>query len=145
VPPEPGCPSPVDPMAVPDVTVSVGDGPAIVATPGASTLVTCSTSSASDTVGTEPPNGLSAQLGDSFRLSLPAGWQLLHWEGFDRPAAGEGGNIWPGAETPDRPGQIDVPVPFRPGDSVAGYTLWVISADGLVVGQLEVSFRVTID
>jgi hypothetical protein len=146
VPPAPGCPSPVDEVTVPDVTVAVGDGPAIVATPGASTLVTCSMTMASDTVGGgEPPDGLSAHAGDLLRLSLPAGWQMLHWEGFDRPAAGEGGNIWPGADTPDRPGQIDVPVPIRSGDSLAGYTLWVISVDGRVVGQLEVSVRVTID
>lgn len=144
-PPAPGCPSPVDPLTVPDVTVSVGDGPSVVATRGASTLVTCSTTMASDTVGSEPPDGLSAHPGDSLRLSLPAGWQMLHWEGFDRPEAGDGGNIWPGVETPERPGQVDVPVPFRSGDSIASYTLWVISADGRVVGQLEVSVRVTID
>ncbi len=72
------------------------------------------------------------------------GWHLLHWSGFDHPAAGDGGNIWTGADTPERPRQIEVPVPVRSGDSIASYTLWVISADGRVVGQLEISFAVTI-
>jgi hypothetical protein len=130
---------------MPEVTVSAGDGPAIVATAGPSTLVTCSTTSAFETVSSEPPLGLMAHAGDSIRLSLPAGWHLLHWEGFDRPAVGEGGNVGPEADTPERPRQIDVPVPRRSGDSIASYTLWVISADGRVVGQLEISFRVTID
>jgi hypothetical protein len=143
-PPAPGCPSPVDPLTVPEVTVSVGAGPAIVATAGPSTLVTCTMTSASDTISSEPPNGLSAHAGDVLRLSLPAGWQLLHWEGSDRPAVGEGANVWPGADTPQRPRQIDVPVPVRDGESIVGYTLWVISADGRVVGQLEITIGVTI-
>jgi hypothetical protein len=129
---------------MPEVTVSVGAGPAIVATAGPSTLVTCSTTSAFETVSSEPPPGLSAQAGDVLRLSLPLGWQLLHWQGFDHPAVGDGGNIWNGADTPERPRQIDVPVPVRSGDSIAGYTLWVISVDGRVVGQLEITFTVTI-
>jgi len=129
---------------MPQVTVSVGDGPAIVATAGPSTLVTCSTTSAFETVSSEPPLGLMAHADDSLRLSLPAGWQLLHWEGFDRPTLGEAGNVWTRADTPERPRQIDVPVPGRPGDSIAGYTLWVISADARVVGQLEISVVVTI-
>lgn len=143
-PPAPGCPSPVDEVTVPEVTVSVGDGPAIVAMAGPSTLVTCSTTSASDTISSDPPPGVSAHAGDVLRLSLPLGWHLLHWSGFDRPAVGDGGNVWTGADTPERPRQIDVPVPLRSGDSIAGYTLWVISADGRVVGQLEISVMVTI-
>lgn len=143
-PPAPGCPSPVDEVTMPEVTVSVGGGPAIVATAGPSTLVTCSTTSAFETISSEPPLGLMAHAGDSLRLSLPAGWHLLHWSGFDRPTLGEGGNVRPGADTPGRPQQIDVPVPGRSGDSIASYTLWVISADGRVVGQLEISVVVTI-
>ena len=129
---------------MPEVTVSVGDGPAIVAMAGPSTLETCSTSSAFDTVSSEPLPGLSAHAGDVLRLSLPPGWHLLHWSGFDRPAAGDGGNVWTGADTSERPRQIDLPVPVRSGDSIASYTLWVVSADGRVVGRLEISFAVTI-
>lgn len=129
---------------MPDVTVSVGGGPAIVAMRGPSTLMTCTTISASDTVSSEPPDRLAAHPGDVLRLAVPAGWQILHWEGFDRASVGEGANVWPGADTPARPGHVDVPVPDREGESIAGYTLWVIRVDGRVVGQLEVSLRVTI-
>ena len=101
-------------------------------------------SSAQDVISSEPPNGIAAHPGDMLSLSLPAGWRFLHWEGFDRPAVGEGGNLWPGVDTPDRPGRIGVPVPARNGDSIAGYTLWVITNDGRVVGQVEIVIRVTI-
>ena len=144
VPPAPGCPSPAGPVAPPDVLVSVGDGPGILATHGSSTLVTCTMSSASDVVSSEPPAGIAAAPGDLLSLSLPAGWRFLHWEGFDRPAAGEGGNVWPGVDTPDRPARIEVPVPARKGDSIAGYTLWVIRDDGRVVGQVDIVVQVTI-
>ena len=143
-PPAPGCPSPAGPVAPPDVLVSVGDGPGILATHGSSTLVTCTMSSASDVVSSEPPAGIAAAPGDLLSLSLPAGWRFLRWDGFDRPAAGEGGNVWPGVETPDRPGRIEVPVPARNGDSIAGYTLWVIRDDGRVVGQVDIVIQVTI-
>ena len=144
VPPSPGCPSPAGQVAAPAVSVSVGDGPPIVALLGAATLMTCTTTSASDTVGDGQPNGLEAHPGDRLRLSLPVGWQFLHWEGFDGPSVGEGGNVWPGVDTPERPVQIDLPTPNRTGESLAWYTLWVISADGRVVGQLEIRFLITI-
>jgi hypothetical protein len=143
-PPAPACPSPVDEVTMPEVMASVGRAPAIVATAGPSTLVTCSTTSAFETVSSDPPVGLMAQAGDTLSLTLPAGWHLLHWSGFDRPMLGEGGNVWPGADTPDRPREIEVQVPDRSGDSIAGFTLWVISADGRVVGQLEISVVITI-
>ena len=143
-PPTPECPSPAGEVTAPDVLVSVGDGPGILATRGPSTLVTCTISSASDTVSSEPPAGIAATPGDKLILSLPAGWRFLHWEGFDRPAAGDGGNVWTGTDTPERPASIEVPVPARNGDSIAGYTLWVISNDGRVVGQIEITIQVTI-
>jgi hypothetical protein len=145
VPPAPVCPSPAGPVEPPDVLVSVGDGPGIIATRGPSTLLTCTISSASDVVSSEPPAGIAAAPGDLLTLSLPAGWRFLHWEGFDRPSGGEGGNVWPGVDTPDRPGRINVPVPARNGVSIAGYTLWVISDDGRVVGQVEIVIQVTIN
>jgi hypothetical protein len=144
VPPAPGCPSPAGPVAPPDVLVSVGDSPGILATYGSSTLETCTMSSASDVVSSEPPAGIAAAPGELLSLSLPAGWRFLHWEGFDRPADGEGGNVWPGVDTPDRPGRIEVPVPARSGVSIAGYTFWVISDDGRVVGQVDIVIQVTI-
>jgi hypothetical protein len=144
VPPAPGCPSPAGPVEPPDVLVSVGGGPGIVATRGSTTLATCTTSSASDVVSSEHPAGIAASPGDMLSLTLPAGWRFLHWEGFDRPADGEGGNVWPGVDTPDRPGRIEVPVPARNGDSIAGYTLWVIRDDGRVVGRVEIVIQVTI-
>jgi hypothetical protein len=142
--PAPLCPSPVGEVTMPEVVASVGRAPAIVATAGRSTLITCSTTSAFETVSSDPPLGLMAQTGDTLRLTLPAGWHLLHWSGFDRPMLGEGDNARTGAETPDRPRQIEVPVPDRSGDSIVGLTIWVISADGRVVGQLEVSVVLTI-
>jgi len=144
VPPAPGCPPPAGPVTAPDVLVSVGDGPGIVATRGPSTLVTCTMSSASDVISSEPPAGVAASSGDMLSLALQREWRFLHWEGFDRPAAGEGGNVWPGVDTPDRPARIEVPVPARNGDSIAGYTLWVIRDDGRVVGQIEIVIQVTI-
>jgi hypothetical protein len=144
VPPAPGCPSPAGPVEPPDVLASVGDRPGILATRGSTTLATCTTSSASDVVSSEPPAGITAAPDDLLSLSLPAEWRFLHWEGFDRPADGEGGNVWPGVETPDRPARIDVPVPARNGESIAGYTLWVIRDDGRVVGQIEIVIQVTI-
>ena len=129
---------------MPEVMATVGRAPAIVATAGPSTLVTCSTTSAFETVSSDPPLGLMAQAGDTLRVTLPAGWHMLHWSGFDRTTLGEGDNARTGADTPDRPRQIEVPVPNRSGDSIVGLTLFVISADGRVVGQLEISVVVTI-
>jgi hypothetical protein len=69
---------------------------------------------------------------------------IVYWEGADRPVVGEGANVWPGTETPDRPGRIDVPVPLRAGDSIAGYLMWVVRADERVVGRIEILVRVTV-
>jgi hypothetical protein len=131
-------------VAVPDVLVSVGDGPGIVATRGSSVLATCTTTAATDSVEPEPTAGLAAQPGDKLTLSLQSGWQVLHWSGSDHPAAGEGANVWPDRNTPERPTQIRVPVPIRPGESIASYHLDVIRADDRVVGSLEVAVRVTL-
>jgi hypothetical protein len=115
-PPSAECPAPPDPVVQPDVVVSVGGGEGIVATRGPSLFMTCSIASSSDTVSSDPPTGVSAHPGDVLTLSLPPGWVIVYWEGADRPVVGEGANIWPGRETPDRPGRIDVPVPLRTGD-----------------------------
>lgn len=131
-------------MAVPDVLVSIGDGPGIVATRGSSVLATCTTTATTDSIQPEPNAGVAAHPGDKLTLTLQNGWQVLHWSGSDHPAVGEGANIWPDTNTPDRPTQIQVPVPVRPGDSIASYHLDVIRADGRVVGSIEVAVRVTL-
>ena len=101
--PTPACPSPTEPVAVPSVTVSVGDAPGIVATKGSSTIATCSTTGVVDAIPTDPVDGLQAKPGDLLRLALPSGWRLLRWQGYDRPVAGEGANVWPPVDTPERP------------------------------------------
>jgi hypothetical protein len=141
--PSPACPSPPEAAAVPNVIVSVG-GFAITATNGSSILLTCSTSAVSDAVPADPTVGLAAHPGDHLTLSLPAGWRFLRWAGYDRPAEGEGANVWPAVDTPERPVRIDVPVAVRAGDSIAGYTLWLERADHRVVGQLDILVRESI-
>ncbi|MEA2576663.1 MAG: hypothetical protein QOD78_251 [Chloroflexota bacterium] len=143
-PPAAACPAPPNAVTIPDVMVSIGAGPAIVATRGSSSVVTCSTVGSDDVAAVDPRQGLVAHPGDVITLSLPAGWRFLHWEGSDRPAAGEGANVWLGAATPARPDRIEVPVPIRPGDSIAAYTLWVIGAEDRAIGNLEILIRVRI-
>jgi hypothetical protein len=73
---------------------------------------------------------------------VSAGWHILNWVESDRPATGDSGNVRPGTETSGRPIQITVPVPDRPGDSIAFYHLDVVRDDGRVVGWVEVFVRV---
>lgn len=142
--PSPVCPAPSGPVVVPDVLASVGDRPALVATRGSSTFSTCTTTAHEDVVPVEPAVGLAAQPGDVVTLTLPDGWVVLEWEGFDRSATTEGANVWPLTETPARPGSIEIPAPGRAGDSIAGYLLSIERADATVVGQLEIALRITI-
>jgi hypothetical protein len=144
VPPTPACPAPDGPVDVPAVSVSIGSGTALVATRGSASLATCSTVATFDAALPDPETGLMAHEGDRLTLALPPGWQFLRWEGFDHPAVGDGGNVWSPIDTPQRPTTIEVPVPFRPGASIAGYTLTITSDDGRVVGRLEIRFMTTI-
>jgi hypothetical protein len=144
VPPTPSCPAPDGPVDVPAVSVSIRGGPAIVATRGSASLATCSTVATFDAALPDPETGLVTHDGDRLTLALPRGWQFLHWEGFDRPAVGDAGNIWPPIDTPQRPTTIEVPVPFRPGASIAGYTLTITTDDGRVVGTLEIRLMTTL-
>jgi len=50
----------------------------------------------------------------------------------------------PPTDTPQRPKRIDVLVPGRSGDSIAGFSIWMVGADGRMVGQLEILVRVSI-
>jgi hypothetical protein len=105
-------------------------------------LTTCTSTAAADAIPIDPAKGLAAKPGDVLTLTLVSGWQILHWVGSDRPAVGDGGNVWLGTETPARPTQIRVPVPNRPGDSIAFYHLDVARDDGRVVGWVEVFVRI---
>jgi hypothetical protein len=107
-------------------------------------LATCSTVATFDAALPDPETGLMAHEGDHLTLALPPGWQFLRVEGFDHPAVGEGGNIWPPIDTPQRPTTIEVPVPFGPGASIAGYTLTIVSADGRVVGTVDIRLMTTL-
>ena len=142
-PPTPVCPAPPNAVQVPTVTVSVG-GPAILATNGSSGFQTCSTSASSDAAPEDPTAGMVAQPGDLMTLTVSSGWRILRWEGYDHSAKGEGANVWPPVVTPEGPAQIQVPVPLRSGDSIAGYTLSLVSADGRAVGGLDILVRVTV-
>jgi hypothetical protein len=142
--PAAACPAPAVMPDVPRVRVATRDGAAIIATPGSSTLSTCSTTLASDTVGDDPVVGLGAHRGDRFVVSVPAGWVILAYEGFDRPTVGEGANVTPTLATSTRPSQVEMPIPTRPGRSIVGIHLSIASADGRVVGEISASFQVEV-
>jgi hypothetical protein len=129
-------------VIVPDVRVSIGDGPAVIATRGATTFSTCTTTSATDVVGEAPSPWLTATHEDRIRLQVQAGWRIVRVEGYDSPAVGDGGNVDQPIDLPSGPDRVDVVVPFRDGDARAGWTLWLIRVDGRVVGQLDVAVRI---
>ena len=99
-------------------------------------LVTCSTAGSNDRVPADPSTPLAVPTGGVIRVSLPAGWRFLYWEGSDHSADAEGTNVTPGGETPDRPSSIDVPAPVRSGDSILGVWAYVIRKDERVVAQI---------
>jgi hypothetical protein len=144
VPPSPVCPSPPDAVSAPKIVVSVGRNPGIVATRASSTLQTCTTTAAEDRIPTDPTKGLVAHPGDRMTLTLPSGWQFLRLEGADHAAAGGGTNIWPPINTPQQPKRIDVPVPGRSGDSIAGFNIWIVGAHGRIVGSVEILVRISV-
>jgi hypothetical protein len=138
------CPAPVVMPKPPPVRIATPGSAPIIATPGSSTLSTCSTGLATDTVGDDPVVGLSAHPGDRFAVSVPAGWVILAYDGFDRPKVGEGSNVTPMLTTSTRPSQVEMPIPTRPGRSVVGVHLSISSADGRVVGEISASFQVEV-
>jgi hypothetical protein len=105
-------------------------------------LVTCTSTAAADAIPIDPTKAIVAKRGDSISVAVSSGWQIIHWVESDRPANGDGGNVRAGAETSGRPTRITVPVPDRPGDSIAFYHLDVARDDGRVVGWVEVFVRV---
>lgn len=142
--PAPKCPAPQNAIQAPDVLVTVGGGPGIIATSGPSIFAMCSTTAVADGVPGDPVGEVLANSGDQMTLTLPAGWSFLRWEGSDHPAAGDGGNVWLPVDVAGAPSHIDVPVPLRTGASVANYSLWVVGFDGRVVGQLAISVAISV-
>ena len=143
VPPPAECPSPGDAVTLPDVTVSVGGAPAVVATRWSSTTMTCTTTGTDDRPVSTPSGVVSAQAGDRFVLALPTGWVFLSVEATDRATTAEA-TTRPPIDTIDRPVRVDVLVPTQSGESIVGFTLWIVRDDGRVVGRLEVGIRVRI-
>jgi hypothetical protein len=142
--PQPVCPAPAAEVAAPAVIVALGDDPPIVAAPGSATVSTCTTTSVTDTVGSDPTVMLAARAGDRLTVSVPAGWSILAWEGSDHPVAGEGTNVIQGVAQNPGP-SIEIPVPSRSGQSDVGLTLSVVSDGGQVVGTVEARFRVEVN
>jgi hypothetical protein len=140
--PAPDCPPPPGPVIVPDVRVSIGDGPGIIATRGATTFSTCSTVSTADVTGEAPLRWLTATRDDHFRLEVQTGWRIIRIEGYDHPAVGDGGNVDPPIDLPEGPATVELPVPQRDGDATAGWTLWLVRVDRRAVGQLDVQIGV---
>ena len=142
--PQPACPGPDQAAAPPEILAHVDGGPAITATSGSSTTMTCSTTGVTDVVGRSPDTPLLADPGDVITLTVPAGWAFTRWEGFDAPVQGEGANVWPPTTVAGRPRSIDVPVPLRSGDSILGLTVVLISDDERTVVEqaLELLVRV---
>jgi hypothetical protein len=139
--PPPTCPSPAGAVIVPDIRVSVGDGPAVIAGRGSSTFATCTTTASTDAAGDPRLPWLTATHRDRLRLQVQTGWRILRIEGYDSPATGDGANITPAIDLADRPAQVEVAVPARDGDTRAAWTLWLIRVDGKAVGQVTVTVR----
>ena len=77
-------------------------------------------------------------------LTLSSAWRLVRWSGFDRAADVESINVWPLAETPERPRSLAVFAIGRTGESIVGFELVAVRADGAAVAQLTVSVRVDV-
>jgi MFS family permease len=143
-PPPPICPPPASAVVAPVVVVSTGEGAGLVAAQGSSTVSTCTTTATEDRVLTDPVDALVAHPGDVMTLTLSAGWGFLRWEGYDHSVVGDAADVWPPVEVAGRPATIEIPVPNRLGDSVAGFTLWLVGLDGRAVGQFEIRVLVRV-
>lgn len=142
--PSPSCPSPPYDGKEPVVTASVSSGDSVRATTEGSTVVSCSTVGVSDGVPTVPTSKLTARLNDQLTLTLPSAWRLVRWSGYERAADAESVNVWPLAETPERPRSVAVFAIGRTGESVVGFELVAIRTDGAAVARLTVSVRVDV-
>jgi hypothetical protein len=142
--PTPVCPSPAAAPAAPAVHVAVGGGDPILAMAGSSTLQTCSTASTSDAAADDPKVGVNAHPGDKLTLSVPDGWSILAYEGFDRAANEDGVNVTPLVILPAPSASVQLSVPARKGRSIVGVTLAIVSGSGQVVGRVEERFQVKV-
>ncbi len=106
--------------------------------------MTCSTVGTSDAGPISPSEPLNAKPGETISVTVPTGWQIVHWEGSDAAVAGGDANIWPPIELPQPSSQFEMPVPNRPGDSTLTLTVVVVSPDGGVVMDLSVQLLVRI-
>jgi hypothetical protein len=119
--------------------MSGGGTPGVLATRGSSSTTTCSTVGTEDVVPPEPKKAISIDAGSPLALTIPSGWGFLYVEESDIAVGRKGTNITPGFETPGRPTRIEVPSPAQPGDSKVAFELWLISADGRIVGHLSIT------
>ena len=137
-PPTPTCPAPTEAASLPPIDMSMGDGEiVIVPTIAGQTVMTCSTVNPSDFAEAEPDEATEVLEGQTIDVSVDSGWQILHWDGYDRPRTGEGTNIIEGETPEDGPSSVSVPVPDRLGDVILGLSLWIQSADGRVIANVS--------
>jgi hypothetical protein len=137
-PPAPACPAPSEAVPAPTIDLSMGDREIILTPTITSQLVTtCSTVMPSDFAEAEPQEAETVLEGQAIDVSVEPGWQILHWEGFDRPRDREGTNVIPGGTLDDRPSSITVAVPEREGDVLVGLTIWAQTIDGRVIANVS--------
>jgi hypothetical protein len=138
------CPGPAQQPEPPVVSASVGDGPAVPATRGSYTTVTCSTTGVADAIPEPPDVPVLAHPAEMITFTVPDGWRFLRWGGFDTPLVGEGTNIWEPVDLPDKPRSFELPVPARPGDSIVGLTVVIVSDDETAVLELAIEVLVRV-
>jgi len=135
VPPDPLCPAPPDPVAIPVVIASTGSRSVPLAV-RSSSVTTCSASGSGPIASGGAGAPLVVASGDVIRLSLTPGWRFIDWTGWNIPGANST-NATPAGETPDHPATISLPVPGKTGSWVVGVSVWVISEDGRAVAGIE--------
>lgn len=138
------CPGPATQPEPPVVSASVGNGPAVPATRGSYTTITCSVTGVADVIPEPSDVPVLAHPGERITFTVPDGWGFVRWEGFDTPIVGEGANLWEPVDLPDRPRSIERPVPARPGDSVVGLTVVIVSDDETVLFELSLEVLVRV-
>jgi hypothetical protein len=97
-----------------------------------------------DLVESDPTEPLIARPGQEITIAAPASWSIVHWEGYDAPVAGEGGNVWTPIDLVGGQRTITVPGLGREGDSLLTLELTMRRDDGRVVGMIPYSFLVRV-
>jgi hypothetical protein len=138
------CPAPATPPAAPVVTARAPGSPPVRGMLGSFTVSTCSTVRSDDRVVGNPTQAIEVERGQELTVQAPSPWRILHWEGFDGPLAGEGGNVWPPVDLGDGTDAVVVPGIDREGDSVLTLTLTMSTTDGRAVGTFPFSFLVRV-